>query len=272
MTNVVSDNFEGTLDTEDNSDEIGFENNGVEEDGYAGHEQEASSEDSGDAFWNGNPEELSDELKPVYKNMQAAFTKRMQRASDLEQKYMDSIEAANAVLVSGRGQGAPQENAPVEEVKDIPDMSKGAKPEEVIDYYVQQAVGEAIKKSGINSVIDQVQPLANQQKVVSAYQKYAAENPGMNHQTIAGQVGQILDTDADLGALAATNPDAAIRIAAQMAQSNVATTNKRSKEKQRRQAAPVSARQGSVKSRRKESMLDAATRALKEAGLQPDGF
>lgn len=271
MTNVVSDNFEENLAPEDNSDEIGYENNDVEDDGYVGQEQEASSEDSGDSFWNGNPEELSGELQSVYKNMQSAFTKKMQRASELEQKYMNSIEAANAVLLNGRGEQQAQEQAPPES-QEVPDMSKGAKPEEVIEYYVQQAVGEAIKKSGINSVIDQVQPLANQQKVVAAYQKYAAENPGVNHQTIAGEVGQILDTNADLGALAATNPEAAIRIAAQMAQSSLASSSTRSKNKQRRQAAPVSARQGTVKSKRKESMLDAATRALKEAGLQPDGF
>ena len=271
MTNVVSDNFEENLDTEDSSDEIGYENNDVEDDGYVGQGQEASSEDDGDSFWNGNPEELSGELQSVYKNMQSAFTKKMQRASDLEQKYVDSIEAANAVLVNGRGQQEAQEQAPHQN-EQVPDMSKGAKPEEVIEYYVRKEVQDAIKGTGISSVIDQVPPLANQQKVVSAYQKYAAENPGVNHQTIAGEVGQILDTNEDLGALAATNPEAAIRIAAQMAQSSMASSSTRSKNKQRRQAAPVSARQGTVKSKRRESMLDAATRALKEVGLRPDGF
>ena len=271
MTSVVSDNFEENLDTEDSSDGIGYENNDVEDDGYVGQEQEASSEDNGDSFWSGNPEELSEELKPVYKNMQSAFTKRMQKASELEQKYVDSIEAANAVLLDGRGKQENQGEAP-HQIEQVPDMAKGAKPEEVIEFYVRKEVQDAIKSSGIGSVMDQVQPLANQQKVVSAYQRYAAENPGVNHQSLAGEVGQILDTDGDLGALAATNPEAAIRIAARMAQSNMASSSKRSKNKQRRQAAPVSARQGTVKSKRRESMLDAATRALKEVGLRPDGF
>ena len=92
--------------TDDNSEETPFEDNSeeiVEEvDDVDGDEAHLSGEqeDDGDNFWTGNPEELSDDLKPVYKNMQRAFTKRMQKVSELEKKYFESIDAANAAVLS----------------------------------------------------------------------------------------------------------------------------------------------------------------------------
>ena len=92
--------------TDDNSDETLFEDNSDETvnevDDVDGEEEHlaAEQEDDGDDFWSGNPEELSEDLKPVYKNMQRAFTKRMQKVSDLEKKYFESIDAANAAVLA----------------------------------------------------------------------------------------------------------------------------------------------------------------------------
>ena len=92
--------------TDDNSDETLFEDNSEEivdeVDDVDGEEEHlaAQQEDDDDGFWNGNPEEISEELQPVYKNMQRAFTKRMQKVSALEKKYFESIDAANAAVLS----------------------------------------------------------------------------------------------------------------------------------------------------------------------------
>ena len=72
--------------------------------------------------------------------------------------------------------------------------------------------------------------------------------------------------------MAQVNPAAAIRLAARVAQAEMKAVSTRQKSRKRRQAAPVAARSGTVVKPRRESMLDAASRALKEAGLNPDNF
>ena len=262
------DNSEETFVPEDNSEEIDPEVDDVGE--HEGQSSSHPSDDTDDTFWSGNPEELPEGLKPVYKNMQGAFTKRMQRVADLERKYLDSIDAANAVVLS-RGQ-APEPVAKQEEAPEPPDLSKGAKPEDVIAYYVEQEVQKAIKSSGIGTLAEEMQPVAHRERIVGAYRQFSSENPDRDHQQLAPKAGRVIDANPELTELASTNPAAAIRLASKIAQAElrVATTKKMSQKK--RQAAPVSARKGTVVKRRQESMLDAATRALKEAGLNPDGF
>ena len=118
------DNSEETFVPEDNSEEIDPEVDDVGE--HEGQSSSHPSDDTDDTFWSGNPEELPEGLKPVYKNMQGAFTKRMQRVADLERKYLDSIDAANAVVLS-RGQ-APEPVAKQEEAPSHPTYLRAPSP------------------------------------------------------------------------------------------------------------------------------------------------
>lgn len=269
------DNFEGTL-LEDNPEEIGSE----VEDAY-GDEEHLTEYDNDpeeevvgdDSFWDGNPESLPDELKSVYKNMQSAFTKKMQRASALENKYFESIDAANAAILAR--QNAQQ---PVEEVEQevVPDLSKGASPEEVIQYYVEKATESQVQRRlealGIKDLAQEMQPVAHRERVTGAYREFASSNPKLDHQKLAPLTGQVIDNDPELSEMAQVNPAAAIRLAARLAQAEMRAAATQQKSRKRRQAAPVAARSGTVVKPRRESMLDAATRALKEAGLNPDNF
>lgn len=265
------DNSGGTL-SEDNPEEIEHEDGnayGDEDGSHADSEAEPSSET--DSFWGGNPEELSPELKSVYKNMQAAFTKRQQRLSALEAKYFESIDAANAAVLA-RNQQQPIQEQAEEVAPEPPQLAKGAKPEEVIQHYVQQAVKEAIEGSGIKNIAEEIQPVAHRERVVSAYKTYAEQNPDLDHQQLAPLAGRIIDSDPELSELAQVNPSAAIRLATRVASAELKAVATKQKNKKRRQAAPVAARSGTAVKRRRESMLDAATRALKEAGLSTDAF
>ncbi len=264
--------------TDDNSDETLFEDNSDETvnevDDVDGEEEHlaAEQEDDGDNFWNGNPEELSEDLKPVYKNMQRAFTKRMQKVSDLEKKYFESIDAANAAVLA-RSRDFSREEQPAEVPEEAaPDLSAGAKPEDVIEYYVKQAVKSAMQESGVDKLSQEMQPVAHRERIVSAYRSFAGNNPKLDHQQLAPLTGQIIDSDPELAELATTNPSAAIRIASRVAKAELKAQSTKKTSRSKRQAAPVSARSGTVVKRKRESMLDAATRALKEAGVNPDNF
>ena len=264
------DNFEETL-IEDNSEEIGSEADDAygEEEHLVDHADEEPETEEDDSFWGGNPEELPDELKSSYKNMQAAFTKRMQRLSSLENKYFESIDAANAAVLSRQG-----EQQPVQEVQEEtpPDLSKGARPEDVISYYVDKEVQRRLEASGIKDLAQEMQPVAHRERVTGAYREFASTNPKLDHQRLAPPTGQGIDNDPELSELAQVNPTAAIRLAARVAQAEMKAVVTRQKSRKRRQAAPVSARSGTAVKPRRESMLDAAARALKEAGLNPDNF
>tara|TARA_R100000808_G_scaffold25087_1_gene61639 strand:+ start:12828 stop:13646 length:819 start_codon:yes stop_codon:yes gene_type:complete len=265
------DNSEGIL-SEDNLEGIEHEDGDAYGDEEESHEVSNSepSED-GDSFWGGNPEELPVELKSVYKNMQAAFTKRQQRLAALENKYFESIDAANAAVLA-RSQQPPTQDHVEEEAPEPPQLDKGAKPEDVIQHYVNMAVKEAIEGSGIKNIAKEIQPVAHRERVVSAYKAYAEQNPDLDHQQLAPLAGRIIDSDSELSELAQVNPSAAIRLATRIASAEIKATATKQKNKKRRQAAPVAARNGTPVKRRRESMLDAATRALKEAGLNADSF
>ena len=264
------DNFEEIL-PEDNSEEIGSEADDAygEEEHLSDHTEPEQESDEEDSFWGGNPEELPEELKSSYKNMQAAFTKRMQRLSALEGKYFDSIDAANAAVLARQ-----QAQEPTEEAKEDspPDLSQGAKPEDVISYYVEKEVQRRLEASGIKDLAQEMQPVAHRERVTGAYREFASASPKLDHKTRAPLTGQVIDNDPELSQLAQVNPAAAIRLAARVAQAEMKAATTQQKSRKRRQAAPVAARNGTVVKQRRESMLDAATRALKEAGLHPDSF
>jgi hypothetical protein len=264
------DNSEETLE-EDNFEEIGSEADDAygEEEHLSDQAEPEQESDEEDSFWGGNPEELPQELKSSYKNMQAAFTKRMQRMATLENKYFDSIDAANAAVRTRQ-----ETQAPTEEVEEDnpPDLSQGAKPEDVISYYVEKEVQKRLEASGIKNLAQEMQPVAHRERVTGAYRQFASSAPNLDHQKLAPLTGQIIDNDPELAELAQVNPAAAIRLAARVAQAEMKAVSTKQKSRKRRQAAPVSARSGTVVKPRRESMLEAASRALKEAGLNPDNF
>jgi len=267
MTAEMLANNPDEIHEEDNSDEIGEEVDDV--DGNEEHFVSQSSEQE-ESFWGGNPDELPEELQSTYKGMQAAFTKRMQRSAELERKYFDSIDAANAaVLARAQADRTPELEA---EPEPAPDLSKGSSPEDVIQFYVKQAVKEAIESSGVSQLAQEMQPVAHREKVVGAYRVFAAENPELDHAQLAPLAGRAIDSDPELSELAAINPVAAIKLAARLAQAELRVSATKQKSRKRRQAAPVSARSGTSVKRKRESMLDAATRALKEAGISPEHF
>ena len=264
------DNFEETLE-EDNSEEIGSEvEDAYGEEEYLAEADDELEEEADESFWGGNPEELPDELKSSYKGMQAAFTKRMQRLSALENKYFESIDAANAAVLARQESQQPVQEEMEEDSP--PDLSQGAKPEDVISYYVQKEVQRRLEASGIKDLAQEMQPVAHRERVTGAYREFASSNPKLDHQKLAPLTGQVIDNDPELSELAQVNPTAAIRLAARVAQAEMRAVATKQKSRKRRQAAPVAARSGTVVKPRRESMLDAATRALKEAGLNPEGF
>ena len=148
----------------------------------------------------------------------------------------------------------------------------GSKPEDVISYYVEKEVQKRLEASGIKNLAQEMQPVAHRERVTGAYRQFASSAPNLDHQKLAPLTGQIIDNDPELAELAQVNPAAAIRLAARVAQAEMKAVSTKQKSRKRRQAAPVSARSGTVVKPRRESMLDAATRALKEAGLNPDNF
>ena len=268
---MITDNSEEIL-PEDNSEEIGDEVDDVHGDEEQPLTEGEPSSESGDEFWHGDPEDLPEEMKPVYKSMQRAFTKRMQRAASLEEKYFNSIDAANAAVLA-RAREIGGSNEPVEKEEEAPpDLANGAKPEDVISFYVQKEVQRQIKESGVDRLSQEMQPVAHRERVVSAYRSFASENPKLDHGKLAPLTGQIIDSDEELSELASVNPAVAIKLASRVARAELAASSAKVKNKKKRQAAPVSARSGSAVKRKPESMLEAATRALKEAGISPDSF
>lgn len=269
---MITDNSDEILDEEDNSDEIGDGVDDVHGDEGQPSEEGEHTPESSDEFWHGNPEELPEELRPAYKSMQRAFTKKMQRASSLEDRYISSIDAANAAVLA-RAKELNQAELPATKEEEIPpDLADGSNPQDVIAYYVKQEVERQIKESGVDQISKEMQPVAQRERVVSAYRSFADENPKLDHTQLAPLTGQVIDADDELSDLASVNPAAAIRLASRIARAELAVTTAKAKTKKKRQAAPVSARSGTVIRRKPESMLEAATRALKEAGFPSDSF
>ena len=209
------------------------------------------------------PDEVKDELRRGFLR-QADYTKKTQSLATDRQSLEDRRSIVDQILLR-------QKEAKAEpEVKELaaPDMAKGASPEDVINHYVNEAVKAKLNELGVGNAVAEIQPIAAQQRVVRAYQSWAQDHPDVDHGTFAATVGQVLDSDPDLTELAASNPERAIRIAAKVARAAVSEAKTKAKSKKRHAAAPVASRKGSgVSKKKRESALEAATRALKEQGF-----
>ncbi len=212
-------------------------------------------------------EDISDDLKETLKKgflRQADYTRKTQAVAEERRRLDDQRAIVDKILLS--------QNKSVEEpaVEDTgpPDVADGASPQEVIDYYVNKAVKEKLDALGIAETAQEMQPVVSQQRVVRAYQQFASENPDLDHGILAAEVGRVLDSDSDLSELAETSPLKAVRLAAKVAKSNVVSAKTKAKSKKRREAAPVASRKGTVvRQKKRETALEAATRALKEQGF-----
>jgi hypothetical protein len=112
-----------------------------------------------------------------------------------------------------------------------------------------------------------------ERKVRDSFRRWTSDNPNFDNQSFASRVGGILDSDQSLATLAVSDPDAAIKVATRIAQAEQrADAVKKKRVQSRRQVAPPAARSGTVVPRKRETMLEAATRALQEAGVNPDSF
>ena len=57
----------------------------------------APDEQGADSFWNGNPDELPDEVKPIYKNLQADYTKKSQEVASQRKEAEQATQFWNAI-------------------------------------------------------------------------------------------------------------------------------------------------------------------------------
>ena len=201
---------------------------------------------------------------------QKDYTKKTMALSDERKQLRELTDAANAILLQRHEESKESKKEP-SEPETPPDVRSGAKPEEVIEWYakkhVEKVLGNVLGGLDIEGKMDTLQPLISERQVVRAYRKFESDNPDINHKAIAPIVGKLLDDDLELGELASVDPARAIKLAAKIAVSQAKLEKASTKNKQRREAAPVSARQGSVVKNRSESALEAATRAMKEEGL-----
>ena len=212
----------------------------------------------------GIPEDVRDELKRGYLR-QSDYTKKTQALSDERRSLEERRSVVDQILLS---QNSGNETQPEAVEEKAPDMADGASPEDVINYYVNKAVKDKLNSLGLDSTVNEIKPLAAQQRVVRAYKDWAKTQPDVDHNTFAATVGQVIDSDPDLTELAEANPERAIRIAAKVARANVSVAQTKAKSKKRHAAAPVASRKGTVVAKRgRETALEAATRALKEQGF-----
>lgn len=212
-------------------------------------------------------ENISDDLKETLKKgflRQADYTRKTQAVAEERRRLDEQRAVIDKILLS---QSQSNETPAVEDAGP-PDVAEGASPQEVIDYYVNKAVTKKLDALGIAKTAEDMKPVVNQQRVVRAYQQFASENPDLDHGILAAEVGRVLDSDPDLSELAESSPLKAVRLAAKVANGNVASAKTKAKSKKRRAAAPVATRKGTVVTqKRRETPLEAATRALKEQGF-----
>ena len=212
-------------------------------------------------------DDIPDDVKQAVQRgflRQSDYTRKTQAVATERRRLDDQRSVVDQIILDKSDARKQAEKVPEEPP---PDLANGAKPEDIIVYYVNKQVEEKLAALGVNDKLENLAPMAQQQKVVASYQKFASANPGLDHSKLAGDVGHILDTDPDLADLAEINPDRAVRLAARVAQSGRKSAKTTAKSKKRKKAAPVATRQGSVvRKGRRESPLEAATRALKEQG------
>ena len=261
---VPDNSSDGTLEAQDTSpEETGFSTDEAVE-----TEADESPDYSEDPLsfiesFDGIPDEVREAVKKGFLR-QADYTRKTQALSSERSKLEDQRSVVDQILLSQREQKAE----PAKEVEEIPDLNKGASPQDVIDYYVNKAVQSKLDALGIADTAKEIRPLAAQQRVVKAYQSWASEHPDVDHGSLAARVGEVLDSDPDLAVMAESNPDRAVRLAVKIAQVQSGAAKTAAKSKKRREAAPVAARKGtSVRKKERETPLEAATRALREQGV-----
>lgn len=212
-------------------------------------------------------EDISDDLKETLKRgflRQADYTRKTQAVAEERRRLDEQRAVVDKILLTQ----SPSSESPAQEDAGPPDVAEGASPQEVIDYYVNKAVAKKLDALGIAETAQEMRPVVSQQRVVRAYQQFASENPDLDHGILAAEVGRVLDSDADLSELAEDSPLKAVRLAAKVAKGNVAFAKTKAKSKKRREAAPVASRKGTVvRQKKRETALEAATRALKEQGF-----
>ena len=199
------------------------------------------------------------------------YTQKTMAVAEERKRLRELTDAANSILLQ-REEAKKSSVEAAESVPETPpDVRSGAKPEEVIEWYakkhVEKVLGGVLGGLDLEGKMTTLQPLIAERQVVRAYRQFESDNPDMNHKAIAPLVGKLLDEDPELGELASVDPGRAVSIAAKIAVSQAKLEKASTKNKQRRAAAPVSARHGSVVKNRSESPLEAATRAMKEEGL-----
>ena len=267
MPTDATDTPDDGIQYEDNpSDGIGASANEV-----VGNE---GSEEQEEVDYSANPlayletrDDIPDDVKGALSKgflRHSDYTRKTQAIADERRRLDDQRSVVDQIIL----ERSDAKKAKKEEQAPPPNLAKGAKPEDVILYYVNKQVEARLADMGLNDKLTSLEPMAQQQKVVSSYQRFAKENPTLDHANMAAEVGRILDTDPDLSDLAEVNPDRAVRLAAKMVQSSRKVAKTTAKSKKRKEAAPVATRQGSVvRKSRRESPLEAATRALKEQGV-----
>ena len=212
-------------------------------------------------------EDIHDALKEEIKRgflRQQDYTRKTQVIADERRRLDDQRHVVDQLLL--QKQASPEAEEDVDDGP--PEIADGASPQDVINYYVNRAVSEKLKALGVAETAREIRPVVNQQRVVRAYQSFAAEHPTLDHTVLAAEVGRVLDSDQDLSELAEVSPERAVRLAAKVAQANVRVEKTQVKSKKRRAAAPVASRKGSsVRQKKRETALEAATRALKEQGF-----
>ena len=268
--------FEQMDATDNPGTEIPFEDSSDEGIGASADESVEYTEDEGEApDINEDPigflesqADIPDDLRETLKQgflRQADYTRKTQALATERRRLEDQRAVVDQLMLSSKP--AP-EVAEVPEDTGPPDVADGASPQDVINYYVNKAVQQKLDSLGIAQTAQEMQPVVNQQRVVRAYQSFAAENPDLDHKVLAAEVGRVLASDPDLGELAEANPLKAVRLAAKVAKSNMTVAKSQVKSKKRRDAAPVASRKGTVvRQKKRETALEAATRALKEQGI-----
>ncbi len=264
------------MDATDNpGTEIPFEDNSDEGIGASADESVEYTEDEGQApDINEDPiaflesqDSIPDDLRETLKQgflRQADYTRKTQALAMERRRLEDQRAVVDQLMLSKQAPAAEE----VVQDEGPPDVADGASPQDVINYYVNKAVQEKLDNLGIAQTAQEMQPVVNQQRVVRAYQSFAAENPDLDHKVLAAEVGRVLDSDPDLGELAESDPTRAVRLAAKVAKSNMTVAKSQVKSKKRREAAPVASRKGTVvRQKKRETALEAATRALKEQGI-----
>jgi len=160
-----------------------------------------------------------DELRKGYLR-QADYTRKTQ---DLATQRKE-ISALQAELLQLKTATLTQQQVkPAVEETPLPDPEKD--PQGYVEAYVQQQVKQRLDAQldqlGLRDLPDRLKPVLSQQSVVAAYQEFMEASPELDHNQLAGAVGQVIDGDQELSQLSQANPHLAVRLATRVAQADL---------------------------------------------------